>query len=80
MQRNKKTFLSEQEIEENDRMERLEITSRKLEIPREHLKDRNGKDLREAEEIKKKCQEYTANYIFKKVLMTQITIMVWSFT
>ena len=45
-------------------MERLEITSRKLEIPREHLKDRNGKDLREAEEIKKKCQEYTANYIF----------------
>ena len=45
-------------------MERLEITSRKLEIPREHLKDRNGKDLREAEEIKKKWQEYTANYIF----------------
>ena len=34
-------------------MERLEITSRKLEIPREHLKDRNGKELREAEEIKK---------------------------
>ena len=62
--RNKKTFLSEQEIEENNRMERLEITSRKLEIPREHLKDRNGKDLREAEEIKKKWQEYTANYIF----------------
>ena len=62
--RNKKTFLSEQEIEENNRMERLEITSRKLEIPREHLKDRNGKDLREAEKIKKKWQEYTANYIF----------------
>ena len=56
--------ISEQEIEENNRMERLEITSRKLEIPREHLKDRNGKDLREAEEIKKKWQEYTANYIF----------------
>ena len=61
-------------------MERLEITSRKLEIPREHLKDINGKDLREAEEIKKKWQEYTTNYIFKKVLMNQITIMVWSLT
>ena len=43
-------------------MERLEITSRKLEIPREHLKDRNGKDLREAEDIKKRCQEYTELY------------------
>ena len=52
-ERNTKTFLSGQEIEENNRMERLEITSRKLEIPREHLKDRNGKELREAEEIKK---------------------------
>ena len=35
----KKTFLSDQckEIEENNRMERLEISSRKLEIPREHF-------------------------------------------
>ena len=74
-----KTFFSGQEIEENNRMERLEITSRKLEIPREHLKDRNGKELREAEEIKK-WQEDIANYILKKVLMTQITTMVWSFT
>ena len=34
--RDKKTFLSDQckEIEENNRMERLEISSRKLEIPR----------------------------------------------
>ena len=35
--RDKKAFLSEQckEIEENNRMERREISSRKLEIPRE---------------------------------------------
>ena len=37
--RDKKAFLSDQckEIEENNRMGRLEISSRKLEIPREHL-------------------------------------------
>ena len=37
--RDKKAFLSNQckEIEENNRMERLEISSRKLEIPREHF-------------------------------------------
>ena len=40
--RDKKAFLSDQceEIEENNRMERLEISSRKLEIPREHLMQR----------------------------------------
>ena len=40
--RDKKTFLSDQckEIEENNRMERLEISSRKLEIPREHFMQR----------------------------------------
>ena len=34
-----KAFSSEQckEIEENNRMEKLEISSRKLEIPREHF-------------------------------------------
>ena len=37
--RDKKGFLSDQskEIEENCRMERLEISSRKLVIPREHF-------------------------------------------
>ena len=40
--------------------ERLEISSRTLEIPREHfmqrwaIKDRNGMDLTEAEDIKKR--------------------------
>ena len=37
--RDKKDFLSEQckEIEENNRWERLEISSRKWETPREHF-------------------------------------------
>ena len=40
--------------------ERLEIASRKLKIhKREHNKERNGKDLTEAEDIKKRWQEYT---------------------
>ena len=44
--------------------ERLEISSRKLEIPREHfmqkIKDRNEMDR--AEDTKKKWQEYTELY------------------
>ena len=43
------------------------------------IEDRNGKDLTEAEEIKKRWQENTEE-LFKKVLMTQITMMVWSLT
>ena len=40
--RDKKAFLNDQckEIEENNRMERLEISSRKLEIPREYFMQR----------------------------------------
>ena len=40
--REKKAFLSDQckEIDENNRMERLEISSRKLEIPKEHFMQR----------------------------------------
>ena len=62
-------------------IERIDISSRKLEIPKEYfirmstIKDRNGKDLTEAEEIKK-WEEYTEE-LYKKVLMTQITMMVW---
>ena len=40
-----------------------------------HEKGRNGKDLTEKEEIKKRWQEYTEG-LYKKVLMTQITTMV----
>ena len=43
------------------------------------IKDRNIKDLTEAEEIKKRWQEYIEE-LYKKVLMTQITTMVWSLT
>ena len=42
------------------------------------IKDRNGKDLTEAEEIKK-WQEYTEE-LYIKVLMIWITMMVWSVT
>ena len=43
------------------------------------IKDRNGRDLTEAEDTKKRWQEY--NYILykrtiKKIFMTQITTMV----
>ena len=40
------------------------------------IKDKNDKVLREVEEIKKRWQEYTE--LYKKVLMTGITMMVWS--
>ena len=43
------------------------------------IKDRNSKDVREAEAIKKRWQEYTEE-LYKKVLMTQIILMVWSLT
>ena len=43
------------------------------------IKDRNGRDLTEAEDIKKRWQEYTEDYT-KKVLMTWITTMLWSLT
>ena len=41
------------------------------------IKDRNGMDLTEAEEVKKRWQEYTEE-LYKK--MTWITMMVWSLT
>ena len=40
-------------------------------------KDRNGMDLTEAEDIKKKWQEYTEE-LYEKILMIQITTMMWS--
>ena len=38
------------------------------------IRDRNGKDLTEAEEVRKGWQEYTEE-LYKNILMTQITIM-----
>ena len=43
------------------------------------IKDRNGMDLTEAEDIKKRWQEYTKE-LHKRILRTQITTMVQSLT
>ena len=61
-------------------MERLAISSRKLEISRtfharmDTIKDRNGKDLIKAQEMKKSGNNTQKKYT-KKVLMTWITMM-----
>ena len=68
--RDKKAFLSDQckEIEENNRMRRTRDLSKKIgdtkgtfHAKMGTIKDRNGKDLTEAEEIKR-WQEYTEPY------------------
>ena len=73
--RDKKAFLSEQckEIEENNRMgktrdlfEEIQDTKGKFYAKIGTIKDRNGKDLTEAEETKMKWQEYTE--LYKKAL------------
>ena len=43
------------------------------------IKDRNGMDLTEAEDINKSGKNTWKNYT-EKILMTQICIMVWSLT
>ena len=81
--RNKKVFLSEQskETEENIRMGKIRDLFKKVRDTKETfhakmgtMKDRNGMDLREAEDIKKRWQEYT-DYT-KNIFITQITMMV----
>jgi len=42
------------------------------------IKDQSSKDLTEAEEIKKSWQEYTEE-LYKNVLMTRITMTMWSY-
>ena len=82
--RDKKAFLSDQykEIEETIEWERLEI-SRKLDTKGtfharvDTIKDRSGMDITEAEDIKKRSQEYTEElFKKKKIFMTQIITMV----
>ena len=89
--RRHKKVLSEQckEIEENNRMGKTRDRFKKIRDTKETfhakmgtIKDRNGKDLTE-EEIKKRCQEITEELYpppKKKVLMNQITMIVWSLT
>ena len=66
--RDKKVFLSNQckEIEENNRMgetrdlfKKIRDTKRTFHAKMGSIKDRNGMDLTEAEDIKKRWQEYT---------------------
>ena len=69
--RDKKAFLSDQckEIEENNRMRRTRDLSKKIgdtkgtfHAKMGSIKDRSGMDLTEAEDIKKRWQEYTELY------------------
>ena len=67
-------------MEENKRMGKTRDIFKKIGISHAKMstiKDRNGKDLTEAEKIKKRWQEYTEE-LYKKVFMTQITRIVWS--
>ena len=83
-ERDKKAFLSDQckEVEENNRMGKTRDLVKKIQDTRGTfhakmglIKDRNGMDLIEAEDIKKRWQEYTEE-LYKKVFMTQIITMV----
>ena len=80
--RDKKAFLSDQckEIEENNRMGKTRDLFKKIRDTKGvfHakmgiIKDRNDMDLTEAEDIKKRWQEYTEAL---KIFMAQITTIV----
>ena len=79
--RDKKAFLTDQckETEEKNRMGKTRNLFKKIRDTKEifhakmgTIKDRNCMDLTEAEDIKKRWQEYTEE-LYKKILMTQIT-------
>ena len=82
--RDKKAFFSDQckEIEENNRMgknrdllKNIRDTKGTFHAKMDSIKDRNSMDLTEAEDIKKRWQEYTEE-LYKKELTTQIITMV----
>ena len=86
--RDKKAFLSDQyrEIEENNRMgktrdllKKIRDTKGTFHVKMGTIKDRNGMDLTEAKDTKKRWQQYTEK-LYKKDHMTQITTMVCSLT
>ena len=86
--RDKKAFLSNQckEIEENNRMGKTRDLFKKIRDTKGtfhaimgSIKDRNGRDQREAEDIKKRMQKYTEE-LYKKIFMTQIITMELSLT
>ena len=66
------------EIEENNRtgktkdlFKKIRDTKGTFHAKMGSIKDRNGKDLTEEKEVKKKLQEYTEE-LYKKVLMTKL--------
>ena len=82
--RDKEAFLSDQgkEIEENNRMgktrdlfKKIRDTKGTFQAKMGSIKDRHGMDLTEAEDIKKRRQEYTEE-LSKKIFTTQIITMV----
>ena len=82
--RDKKAFLHHQckEREENNRMgntrdlfKKIRDTKGTFHAKMGSIKDSNGMDLTEAEDIKKRWQEYTEE-LYKKIFMTQIITMV----
>ena len=82
--RDKKAFFSNQckEIEENNRMgkttdlfKKIRYTKGTFHAKMDSIKDSNGMNLTEAEDIKKRWQEYTEE-LYKNDLMTQIIMMV----
>ena len=84
----KKAFVSDQckEREKNNRMGKTRDSFKKIRDTKGifhakmgTIKDRNGMDLTKAEDIKKRCQEYTVDYT-KNILITQIATLVWSLT
>ena len=86
--RDKKAFFSDQckEIEENNRMGKTRDLFKKIrdikvtfQAKMSSIKDRNGMYLTEAEDIKKRWQEYTEE-LYKKDLMTKIITIVCSLT
>ena len=86
--RDKKAFLSDQckEIEENNRMGKTRDLFKEIRDTKEtfhakmgSIKDRNGLDLTEAEDIKKRWQDYMEG-LYKKDLHDQIITMMLSLT
>ena len=82
--RDKKAFFSDQckEIEESNRMgktrdlfKKIRDTKGTFHAKMGSIRNRNGMDLTEAEDNKKRWQEYTEE-LYKKIFMTQIITMV----
>ena len=77
--RDKKAFLSDQykEIEENNRMGKTNLftkirdTKGTFHAKMGSIKDRNGMDLTEAEDIKKRWQEYTEKLYILNAALSQ---------